>query len=52
MSEIFYGYGVPAETVPHELYVDLDTDTMYIKTNGVWEVYAYNGVPTGSEHLM
>lgn len=44
---IEYGYGYPTEQVTKSVYVDMETDTMYRKEDGVWVIYAVNGVIIG-----
>ena len=52
MSKFFYGNGEPTSPiVGYDYYVDLETDTMYQFTDGVWVVHSCNGVAVGDEYL-
>ena len=43
---MIYDLGAPNDSVPtHELYVDLETDTMYELRAGSWVIIMKNGKP-------
>ena len=47
---MIYDLGAPNDSVPtHELYVDLETDTMYELRAGSWVIITKNGNPV-DEH--
>ena len=47
---MIYDLGAPNDSVPtHELYVDLETDTMYEQRDGKWVIILKNGKPV-DEH--
>lgn len=48
---IIYGKGEPKGRLTSDVYVDLETDTMYQYDGTQWVVFSRNGIPVGDEHL-